>query len=480
MAVILTRTITQTEFGTYRQVIMVFSLVTSMLSLSIPQSMYYFLPKAEPSQRRGILVNAAAALFASALVCVSLLWFGAGFLANYVAKDSALAQLLQLYGFAAIGHLPMLLVAPALISQERVILAGVFTISEALLRTGTVVTFFALGYPTRVVLVAAAVVSLAVGIAGLLLLFGSTARGPLVVSSRVITEQLKYALPLAAAGMTGIVAQHIDKWIIMAFFTSAQFAVYSVGAMQVPIIPLVVTSVTQAMMPTIVRLGEQQQLEKALAIWHEGIRKCALILFPAFIFLLLTSRDIIVFLFQREYVAAVGPFVVYLVMLPLQVAVYGAVLRATGHTRPILIGAIVSLGINIVMSISLILFFQDTPVAFIAPALATVIAKGCTIGYLLFQICRVTGMPIRSVFPWSDTARIMLSAALCGLIAAPIHLIDLPEIGRIALVLVLYAPVFMVFVWFRGILRRDEKELVKSVLRRGSALLSGESARRSL
>lgn len=460
MAIILTRMISKSELGIYRQVTMVYLLISVILSLSIPNSMYYFLPKAKEIEHRGILFQTILTLFVMAVVTTLLMWFGADILARYIAKEPALAGPLKAYSFFALGHMVSMVVSPALISKERVVLAGVYQIGNSVIRVGAVVTAFAIGLSVEKVMYIAVLTSAVAAVAGIAILFFTTVNGQIRINAKMFTEQMKYIIPLAAAGLTGILSRHLDKWIIMYFFASAQYAVYSIGAIQIPIVSLITVSVTHAMMPDLVRLGKENRMRQAIGLWHEGIRKSSLVIFPAYIFCLIASRDLIILVFSKGYVESLGPFIVYLALIPIQVARYGAILRATGNTRPILFAAICGLLVNMVLSVVLVVVFKGTYIAFIAPALATVIALLAMNIYQLVYVAKVTSVSFRKAFPWSQSLKIFLLAGFCGIFIIPLYFLLPYGVVRISTAFMGYSIVYVVALFGFKILRDDEKAML--------------------
>jgi len=389
--------------------------------------------------------------------------FGSQFLATYVAKDIHLLEPLRAYSFFALGDMFSMIVSPALISKERVILSGIFEFSRSLLKVVAVVIAFAMGLSLTKVMyaaVAASVVSASIGIVLLLLV---TVRSRVLFSFSLLLEQLRYVVPIAASGIAGLVSQQMDKWVIMFFYGSAQYAVYSIGAIKLPIVSFVSISVTLAIMPDIVRMGKEGRIKEALALWHEGIRKCALIIFPAYVFCLVASRDVIVLLFSQKYIGSLGSFIIYLTLMPLQVTFYGTILRATGNTRPILFAAIWGLVVNLVLSVGLVVYFRGTYLAFIAPAIATVFSMMAIIAYLLLHVARTTNVSLARVFPWKDSGKIFLLAGLCVIIILPIEFLPGYVLWRILSAFVLYSGIFIFALFYFKVLRPDEKDLLRGM-----------------
>lgn len=78
VGIVLVRIISQETFGSYRQVLLVYTTLAALVSLQLDQSLYYFVPKLAPERRRALLaqtlgtalalVSAASAVMATLVV----------------------------------------------------------------------------------------------------------------------------------------------------------------------------------------------------------------------------------------------------------------------------------------------------------------------------------------------------------------------------------------------------------------------------
>ena len=234
-----------------------------------------------------------------------------------------------------------------------------------------------------------------------------------------VLAQLSYVWPILAASLVGVLGREFDKLIISVFFSTADFAVYSCGAVQIPLIGILTTSMAAAIMPNMVVAWEHGDREGALAVWKAAIRKVSLVMYPVFALCAVSAVNLMVLLFTKDYEAAAWPFFVYLLVLPTRVAVYGTVLRSAGQTRPIAVSSVVTLIVNISIGIALVYLgqqvFPETRLAFVGPAIGATTAEYAGIIYLLTRILRVSGQPLRRLMPWKDLAHVMgisLAAAL--------------------------------------------------------------------
>src|SRR5438552_588899 len=79
---VLVRYLTQSEFGAYKQSILLYTTVVSLLPWGMSQSLYYFIPK-EPEHRTGYLANSFIFLLSVGVICLLGFFFGGPFLEKY-------------------------------------------------------------------------------------------------------------------------------------------------------------------------------------------------------------------------------------------------------------------------------------------------------------------------------------------------------------------------------------------------------------
>ena len=336
-AVVLVRLMSKDDFGTYRQVYLVLMFLAGIFAMQLPDSLYYFVPKLGAERRRLLTAQTLGISWVSAGVMGLIMYFSAEPLSRLFDGNPDLASLLRLFSPMPLAFLTLALVPAFMISMDRPARAGVYTLLREGVNAAVVITLVALDYPLSaalraVVLVASGVALLAA--VDMLRLSPGRLRRP---DAGLLRSQLGYVLPLLMATLTGQIGRYLDKFLISSFFDTERFAVYSVGAIHVPFVALVTTSMFSAIMPDLVRLRQDGRTEPMLGLWRKAIRKCALVLHPAFAIMLVTAPDLMVLLYGRAYQAAAWPFMIYLLELPGRVAIYGALLRVSGRTRAVVV-----------------------------------------------------------------------------------------------------------------------------------------------
>ncbi len=279
---------------------------------------------------------------------------------------------------------------------------------------------------------------------GISLRHGEVARGMRVL--------LAYGLPLALTGLAGKFAFQFDRLVVSRDFTTALFAVYVVGAVELPLTAVVQQSVNSVLVPALARHYAAGDLAGMSALWRRAIRRTSLVLLPLFVFFMLTADATIRLLFGASYAQSADVFRIYLLLVPLRVATYGLITQAIGRTRINLTASFVLLALNAALVLALV-----GPLGLIGPALGTVLATFGMAFYYLVRLRAVLGLTIRALFPWSMLAVNLALSALAAIPAAVLVLAGLDGVLQLVVAALLFGPCYLAVMLFAR--RLDPQEI---------------------
>lgn len=457
--IILVRLISKQTFGTYRQVSLVYLFLAGIISLQLNNSLYYFIPKLGSKLRRTLLVQTFLVTFVTALIIAAVMFFAAGVIAR-MFNNPGLVPLIRIFALYPFVERLVILIPAFMISVDRAIRAGVYTLVSAAARIGAVVTIFALGFELSTVMWSVVVVGGIIALIGCADMLRLSPGGSWQVDRSLIAKQFQYSWPLLATAIVGTINVQFDKFLISFFFDASTYAVYSCGALELPIIALVTLSVSTAMMPNLVIMAEQGRIGDALYTWQEAARKCSFIIFPCFVFFLVFGYDFIVLLYTQDYSLASWPFRIYLCRLPIRVAIYATLFRAVGQTRPIAIGALIALVLNVTVSTALVIIGGKTIISFIGPAVGTVVASCGSLVYLLWQLTHTMSVPFSRVMRWKELALTLLVSVICGVIVFAVPLPPLSLMVKLPVRATIYLVVLLTVMLMTKMLKEDERQML--------------------
>jgi O-antigen/teichoic acid export membrane protein len=469
VAIVLVRLLTKEQFGSYRQVMLVGMFLAGLLGMQLQQSLYYFVPKLGRDRRRSLLVQTLFLAAVGGVAAAAIMFFGARPLAQQFGNPS-LTSLLTVFCVFPLLHIVLQIVPHFMISADRAARGCVYIIAREMVRAGVVVSVAAMGASVGSLLISLLVGTGVLALVGIADMYRLSPGRAMPVDRGLVRAQLAYVVPMAAAVMVGVTKKFFDKVLIGTFFNTEEFAVYVVGAIELPVSAVVTSSMFAAIMPNLVKQWDEGRTEQMLGLWRQAVRTTSIVVYPLFFAILICAQDLVLLMYGEAYREAAYPLMIYVFILPIRVAVYGAFLRAVGRTRPVFIGAALALVANVVFSVGILmaarqLLGEKALLAFLAPAIGTVLAAGCSAMYLIVAAGRAAGHGFRRIMPWGELARLLSIAALAGAAAyvAPVH--GLPLVLRILVRGGGSVGLFLLLTAVSGTLKPDEMRMLTAPLR---------------
>jgi O-antigen/teichoic acid export membrane protein len=457
----LARVAPKSELGGYQQLQLIYGILSPLLIAGIPAALLYYVPRAAGPAEVSAWVGQAYVLLGGLGLLVTI-----GIAAGHVPLAAAL-------GNPALAT-PLLIYAPQ--PFFAFVSAAMSTALVAAGRAGIAAGLGALsGAAALFAVLGAALIepNTAHMAAGLVVASASTAIVATAVAHRTIgitlvhprlragvVSLLGYGVPLALTGLAGRLAWQFDRLVVSRRFSAAEFAVYAIGAVELPITAIIQQSVNAVLVPALARLYALGDIVGMAALWRRAIRRSSLLLLPTFVFFMLTADATIALLFGPGFRDSVGVFRIYLLLVPVRVATYGLITQAIGRTRINLSGSIILLAANAVLVIALV-----GPLGLSGAALGTVLATLVLVVYYLIRLRGVLGMPIHLLFPWRLLAVNMAISALAGIPVALLLLAGVHGVVLLVLAAVLYVPTYLALLLLTRRLDPGEIEWVRSAAR---------------
>lgn len=425
--VVLARRFSTEEFGTYKQVFILYETLYFIAQAGLATSLFYFIPRA-PRHAARFLANAAMAIALVAGICAVVVASGGG-LVSWIFSNSALEPLVlpgSIYFLFLVTAAPLEIV---MICRERYGLASASYATSDLLRA------CALILPTIVTgdlrwLMFGAVAFSTVRLGAMLLYLRGVYGAELRPDRGLLREQLRYALPFGLAVLVGTLQGNFHHLVVSHSFDAATFAVYAVGCLQIPLIDFVATPMADVMMVKMTEARRRNVFAEAKAIWHQALSDLALLLVPLVGLLLVVADDLIVLLFTSSYAASVPIFRVSVLTILFTPLLIESVLRVHADTRFILL--LNSLQLVVIAALIHPLITRFGLVGGVLVTLAAVVIVR-TAG--LCRVKSLLGSSARDLLPWSRLAAIAAIGAIATAGSLGVKtVVDAPPLVRLALV----------------------------------------------
>jgi O-antigen/teichoic acid export membrane protein len=422
--IFLARGLAPAEYGTFKQLFLVFTTLYLVLQGGMVQSLYYFIPHDPERRRLWILQAVLFVLLAGILAAVCLLLGGERLATSF--SNPALTPYIPSLALFLVLMLASCHLETALITQEQVTAGSMLLFLSEMTRGFFIILPLLIGRSLPAVmggLIAFAGLRFLISLvytARVVLLRGGV-RPPLIEAGR-LRAQLGYALPFGAAVLVDVVQQNLHQYTVAGLFDAATFALYSVGTMQIPLIDFIYTPTTQVLMVQMTTLLKKGSPREGLALWHDVTARLALFFFPVGLFFILIAPDMILFLFKEAYRESVPLFQISALGILPAVFLTDGMLRCYARIPFILLTTIVKIVITFLLIIPLVKIAGLTG-AVVAATSVLYIGKGM----MLWKTKTLMTVPWREFLPWRKLAGTLLLAGVVFILTAllrqtlPIH-----------------------------------------------------------
>src|SRR5262245_46364184 len=326
----LVRTLSQTEFGVYKQAFQILMSTISALNLQVASTAYYFMPRA-PEKKLQVMINVLA-FYTAAGALVAALFIFYPECALLVFESGDLPAYMPLLGVTILLWLVSsnLEVFPLALGDVRA--SSVFIVIAQLTKSALMVGAALVFHSVRAMIWAAAIQ----GALQILFMFVYIRRrfgrrfGKIrdAFDRGLFKAQIGNALPYGLGSFAQTAQGDLHNFVVSSYFPPAGFAIYSVGLFQLPLLGLLTASFSNALIPEVSKLAAAGDRRAIIPIWLNAARKLALVVVPICALMFVLRYEIITLLFTSAYREAARLFGIYLFSALLPMTLTGSPIRA--------------------------------------------------------------------------------------------------------------------------------------------------------
>jgi O-antigen/teichoic acid export membrane protein len=335
LPVLLVRLMPQTEYGVLKEALLFVSTAASVAMFGVSMSAFYYMPR-NPERGGQIALNILVYNFIAGWIPFLIVVLYPGILRSLFDTD-ALVPLAALLGFLVLFTLSAGLVQQIPTALQDVRYSTLFIVGTQMARA-IMLAVAALWFGTVKSIIVAALLNQVMSIALLYwYLEGKFPRFWAHFDWEFFKEQLAYALPYGAFGMTWVIQKDLDNYFVSASLGPKAYAIYSVGWVEVPLLTLAVESVATVMIVRISGLQKEDRKEDIRYVTAAATNRLAAFQFPLFTMLFVAGHDLIVLLYTKTYEQSANIFLVSIFLLLLGVFLLDPIFRAYKSLRQFLL-----------------------------------------------------------------------------------------------------------------------------------------------
>ena len=449
---ILSRYFDKGDYGTYKQVMYVYSTLTTVFTFGIPRAYSYFIPRVAIGESRDVVRKITNIFICIGVFFSTLLFLGSPQIAQLL-KNPDLEIALKCFSPTPLFLMPVMGLDCILASYKKTQFLAIYSISTKVFTLVCIVLpviFFKGTYVHAII-----GFDIASFITFLLALYlrNIPTRGiPLEKTTITIRDILRFSVPLMVASIWIMIFQSANQFFVSRYYGNEVFADFSNGFIEFPIIPMVVNSVATVLMPVFSGMLVNNK-EGIKNVWASALSKSIKIIYPITIFSIVFSTLIMMCFYGHAYQSSGIYFLIknfegFFAIIP-----FYPILLALGKTKEYS---------NIHMVIAVVIIPLDYIVVKLgmSAAIIGVVYVLCLFAKVLLQfilVSKAVNLTFRDLIPYKEMLKVGGGAAVSTVI--PYYLTILyPAINKYLLLVwsvFIFVVIYYALCWLMKITYKD-------------------------
>jgi O-antigen/teichoic acid export membrane protein len=455
-AMILSRTLSKVDYGTYSEGLLIISFFVPFFSLGLTDSVNYFFNKTIDSQERKRYIDTVFFLSATAgLIGGILLYIFRSSLVKFFGNETILPLIIYISFRPCLQNL-IALYQPLYISNHYSKVIALRNLIVSVLQIAIVGISSIFFQDLKLIFALLLVLDVAQ-----VIIFDSFYRRKCGRISYIhpqiplIKNILVFAMPMLLASSIGTINLSLDKLLISNMMSVEDYALYGNVSKELPF-AFVVTAFTAVVTPTIVRLISENKLQKFKQLWSDYLKMGYTITWPLCMGAFIMAPQLIEVLYSKAYLsdAGIAVFRIYTIVAMFRFTYFGLVPTAYGKTRIVLRYSIIAMMINVILNYT---FFSLW--GMIGPSIATVVSMlASTVMYFKTSM-KLTKTKFTEIFDLKKFGGFIALMIISWLIVLLVEKITFRYIGSAFIQFIIGFGLFELI--FFGIKRKEITSLIK-------------------
>ena len=413
-AAILSRLLTKAEYGTYKQVMYVYTTLLGIFSLGLPKAYSYFLPRVNVAEGRSLVNKINKIFFLLGGLFSILLFLGAHYIA-ILLKNPNLETALKLFSPCPLFLLPTLGIEGVMATFRLSIYNAVYVVITKifiLLAVSLPVIFYKSTCDVAIFgFTLASIVSCLIA----LYLKNIPFRGiTSVITSVKIKDIFYFSIPLMIASIWGIIENAADQFFVSRYFGQEAFAEFANGSMELPFVTMVLSASSTVLLPLFSKMvSDGCSKIEILNLWNRTAIKSACIIYPLAIYCWIFSELLMTFLYGDSFSNSSIFFKIMMIVNFLSFSNYFPILLALDKSKIYAHAHIIaSIG---VWTLDILLISIGLSAVWIT--VSSVIWRIFKVFFMLYFISKCLNTKVIKLYPIGMLVKLLVSCSICGLVA---------------------------------------------------------------
>lgn len=407
---ILSRALSLSDYGTYVSGNLIVTTGATLTILGMMDAANYFYNLGGEHQRDYVNTVAALQIFIG-LACALILLLGKRWIIRYFGNEALGGIYLLLVFRPMLTNLSnVLLILQTAVGRARAVAAR--NMAFSLLRLGAVLLTAFVFKRIDTIFIA----FLLLDILTILYYYVGFSRAAFSIRLsgfrfKAVGPILRFSLPMGAYVLMTSIARDIDKYVIAAFDTTENLAIYSNCAALLPF-DFVAAAFLTVSIPIMTRLVQQKQFQRGQNLLKAYLKIGYLSTVTLTMICMILSREVILLLYGGKYLPGIRVFLLYTLVDMFKFLGVTLVLSAYGRTKTLMGISFAAMVLNVIFSP-----ICYRVLGFEGPAVATVaLVLGADL-MLLSKSAKLLDTRVSGLFDWKEVFSFLLELLLLGVLA---------------------------------------------------------------
>src|SRR5690606_38796227 len=286
-SMLLSRYFDKHDYGTYKQVMYVYSSLVVVFTLGLPKAFSYFLPRVNEGQAKDLINKINSVLLVLGAVMSLGLFIGANVIAD-VLNNQDLATPLRYFALVPLFMLPTMGLEGILATYRQTKFLAIYkTVTQIFMLLCVVVPVIFFDGTINSAIIGFTIASFFCFITALYLKYKPIRNYTKEKSPYSYRQIFNYTLPIMGASIWGIIISSADQFFISRYFGNEVFADFANGSMQLPFVGMIIASTATVLSPVFAKQvfdnGENVKHE-VITLWRSVMSKTVKLIYPLVVF----------------------------------------------------------------------------------------------------------------------------------------------------------------------------------------------------
>lgn len=334
-SMILSRYFNKADYGTYKQVMYVYSTLLTIFTLGLPKAFSYFLPRVELTQSKNLIRKITNLFFLLGGIFSLILFVFAPQIAGFL-KNPDLTKALRVFAIVPFLLLPTMGLEGILATFKQtkfIALYNILTNVFKLLCVALPVMIWNLSYVEA--LWGFVIASFVTFLLALYLKYYPVRKQANEQCRITYKDIFKFSIPLLTASLWGIIIHSADQFFISRYFGNEVFAEFSNGWMSLPFIGMITGATATVLSPVFSRMSHEKvdPMKEIYPLWMSVFEKSAKLIYPLVIYCLVFADIVMTVMFGEQYAISGSYFRIKLITEFFAIIVFAPLIINIGEVK---------------------------------------------------------------------------------------------------------------------------------------------------